>query len=475
MGVQQSRHAAASANGSEQGKRAHPRLCELHRRAETGVFSDSESDCFDASDSDADDTDEDGSVWMALPSALSSTGRTFRKVETSVVDEEEQLQLVKRRARAARKLQRKSQTTEADTEDATGEAISVRDFQKLKVIGVGGMGRVLLVRHRRDGKLYAMKVVAKRSVREKDMAARVLSERDVLGGTSHHALVHLYWAFQTKSHLYFVMEYCPGGELSTHLERATRFSEEVAAFYAAELLLAVQQLHQHGIVHRDLKPENVLLTEDGHLKLVDFGISKFGITQATSGAKTICGSYEYLAPEILRGQEYGTASDWWAFGAVLYELLTGLPPWYSQNPEEMCKHVLQTPLLLPNFISPEAKDLLQKLLNHNPGERLGSLLGGSEIKEHAFFRHVDWEMVTFRETQAPIQPCESQDAVIDGSNFRADFTHMSLGSIDSSTPRVGAAAFSESFKGFNFEAPEQQIEYGYTRDVSLPTGREETP
>ncbi|KAE8886739.1 hypothetical protein PF002_g8303 [Phytophthora fragariae] len=405
MGVQQSRHAAASANGSEQGKRAHPRLCELHRRAETGVFSDSESDCFDASDSDADadDTDEDGSVWMALPSALSSTGRTFRKVETSVVDEEEQLQLVKRRARAARKLQRKSQTTEADTEDATGEAISVRDFQKLKVIGVGGMGRVLLVRHRRDGKLYAMKVVAKRSVREKDMAARVLSERDVLGGTSHHALVHLYWAFQTKSHL------------------------------------------------------------------------KFGITQATSGAKTICGSYEYLAPEILRGQEYGTASDWWAFGAVLYELLTGLPPWYSQNPEEMCKHVLQTPLLLPNFISPEAKDLLQKLLNHNPGERLGSLLGGSEIKEHAFFRHVDWEMVTFRETQAPIQPCESQDAVIDGSNFRADFTHMSLGSIDSSTPRVGAAAFSESFKGFNFETPEQQIEYGYTRDVSLPSGREETP
>lgn len=118
------------------------------------------------------------------------------------------------------------------------------------------------------------------------------------------------------------------------------------------------------------------------------------------------------APEILRGKEYGTASDWWAFGAVLYELLTGLPPWYSQNPEEMCKHVLQTPLLLPNFISLEAKDLLQKLLNQNPGERLGSLLGGSEIKEHAFFRHVDWEMVTFRETQAPIQPCESQDAVV---------------------------------------------------------------
>ncbi|EGZ20713.1 hypothetical protein PHYSODRAFT_345526 [Phytophthora sojae] len=453
MGTQQSRHAAANEAEQTPVKRAHPGLRELHRRAETGVFSDSESDRSDASDSDSaadgDDTDDDGSVWMVLPSALSSTGRTFRKVETSVMDEEEQLKLVKRRAR---KMQSKSQAADADTaeareEEATGEPISPRDFHRIKVIGVGGMGRVLLVRHRRDGRLYAMKVVSKRSVKEKDMATRVLSERDVLGGTSHHALVHLYWAFQTKSHLYFVMEYCPGGELSTHLERAARFSEEVAAFYAAELLLAVQQLHQHGIVHRDIKPENVLLTEDGHLKLVDFGISKFGITQATSGARTICGSYEYLAPEILRGEEYGTAADWWAFGAVLYELLTGLPPWYSQNPEEMCRQ--------------------------NPGKRLGSLLGGPEVKEHAFFRYIDWEMVTFRETQAPIRPCESPDAVIDGSNFPDEFTHMSVGSIDSSTPRLGGG---ESFKGFNFEAPEdQQIEYGFTRDVSLSNSRENTP
>ncbi|KAG6598065.1 AGC protein Kinase [Phytophthora cinnamomi] len=471
MGAQHSRHAAAA---SAKDAPVHPGLRELHRRAETGVFSDSESDRFDASDSDGDgdDTDDDGSVWMALPSALSSTGRTFRKVETSVVDEEEQLKLVKRRARAARKLQRKSPTTAAGEEE-TGEAMSPRDFQRIKVIGVGGMGRVLLVRHRRDDKLYAMKVVSKRSVKEKDMAARVLSERDVLGGTSHHALVHLYWAFQTKSHLYFVMEYCPGGELSTHLERATMFAEEVAAFYAAELLLAVQQLHQHGIVHRDIKPENVLLTEDGHLKLVDFGISKFGITQATSGAQTICGSYEYLAPEILRGEEYGTAADWWAFGAVLYELLTGLPPWYSQNPEEMCERVLNTPLLFPYFMSSEAKDLLRKLLHQNPSERLGSSFGGPEIKEHVFFRHIDWEMVTFRETQAPIRPCESPETVVDGTNFLDEFTHLSIGSIDSSTPRVGG---SESFKGFNFEAPEdQQIEYGYTRDVSLPSGRGDTP
>ncbi|KAG6964628.1 hypothetical protein JG687_00005871 [Phytophthora cactorum] len=258
MGVQQSRSTSDCSDSTQ-------KPLELHRQAETGIFSDSESD---VSDSDS-DTDEETGVWMALPSALSSTGRTFRRIETQVVNNEEQLQLVKRRAR---KLAR----TTADAAESGADPVSPRDFHKIKVIGVGGMGRVLLVRHRRDRKLYAMKVVSKKSVKEKDMAARVLSERD------------------TKDNLYFVMEYCPGGELSTHLERATRFTEEVAAFYAAELLLAVQQLHQHGILHRDLKPENILLTEDGHLKLVDFGISKFGITEATCGATTLCGSYEYL-------------------------------------------------------------------------------------------------------------------------------------------------------------------------------------
>ncbi|KAG3007004.1 hypothetical protein PC119_g14762 [Phytophthora cactorum] len=235
MGVQQSRSTSDCSDSTQ-------KPLELHRQAETGIFSDSESD---VSDSDS-DTDEETGVWMALPSALSSTGRTFRRIETQVVNNEEQLQLVKRRAR---KLAR----TTADAAESGADPVSPRDFHKIKVIGVGGMGRVLLVRHRRDRKLYAMKVVSKKSVKEKDMAARVLSERDVLGGTCHHALVQLYWAFQTKDNLYFVMEYCPGGELSTHLERAT---------------------------------------------------SKFGITEATCGATTLCGSYEYLAPEILKGKEY---------------------------------------------------------------------------------------------------------------------------------------------------------------------------
>uniref|UniRef100_H3GFS3 non-specific serine/threonine protein kinase n=1 Tax=Phytophthora ramorum TaxID=164328 RepID=H3GFS3_PHYRM len=186
MGVQQSRESIDRVDSHDAAQLG---LRELHRRAETGVFSDSESDRDEASDSESDaaDTDEETGVWMSLPSALSSTGRTFRRIETQVVDEEEQLQLVKRRARMA-KRKREQEQVKAETGCSEAAAISARDFQRIKVIGVGGMGKVLLVRHRRDGKRYAMKVVAKNSVREKDMAARILSERDVLGGTSHHAL-----------------------------------------------------------------------------------------------------------------------------------------------------------------------------------------------------------------------------------------------------------------------------------------------
>lgn len=462
MGAEQSRRATESNGYHQYGNRQHPlpgertSIAELQRQAETGVFSDSESDVMsdDASDSQSDD-----GVWMVLPSALNPSGRTFRKVATQGLDEQEQLQLVKRRVRATRL------SMGHGTQETTGEstAVSPKDFQCIKVIGVGGMGRVLLVRCRRDGKLYAMKVVSKRSVREKDMASRVLSERDVLGGTYHHSLVHLHWAFQTNSSLYFVMEYCPGGELSTQLQKVKRFTEQVAIFYASELVIAVQHLHQHGILHRDLKPENLLLTEDGHLKLVDFGISTFGITEATRGAKTMCGSYEYLAPEMLKGEEYGTAADWWAFGAVLYELLTGLPPWYSENPDEMRDWVLHSPLVFPNFVSPEAKDLLSRLLHRNPIERLGSQLGGSEIQDHGFFRGVDWEMVTFGEAEPPIRPCSAPEVIADGSNFRSEGSPTLLKRLDSS----GGGSFSESFRGFNFEAPtDQQIEYSYSRDVN---------
>jgi serine/threonine protein kinase len=208
------------------------------------------------------------------------------------------------------------------------------------------------------------------------------------------------------------MDYCPGGELSGHLQAADRFAEEVAQFYAAELVLALEHLHRHGIIYRDLKPENILLTAQGHLKLVDFGLSKFGITEATSGASTLCGSYEYLAPEVFQNKGYGSAVDWWSFGAVLYEMLTGLPPWYHENHATMRKNILTQPLRFPSHISEEARDLLQRLLTLDPTNRIGSRDDSLEIRAHPFFRHLDWQMVTFREIFPPIQPCQSDDVIV---------------------------------------------------------------
>ncbi|DAZ95168.1 TPA: hypothetical protein N0F65_012422 [Lagenidium giganteum] len=404
---------------------------------------------------------------VMLPSKLDPLGRTIRRITTDVVDQDEQLQLVKRRASAAKAIALRNEhpvntTNEEKESRRTRRPTTPKDFEYLKVIGIGGVGRVVLVRNRQDLRLYAMKVVAKRTVHENNLAEQILSERDVLGGTDHHSLVHLRWAFQSKTSLFLVMDYCPGGEISLHLRMADRFTEEVTLFYAAELALALEHLHRQGIVYRDLKPENLLLTEAGHLKLVDFGISKFGITEATHGAKTICGSYEYLAPEVFQQKGYGTAVDWWSFGAVVYEMLTGLPPWYCYEPDLMRKRIVEQPLELPSYLSEEAKDLLSGLLTIDPLQRLGSRRGSSEIKHHVFFRNIDWQMIMFREIHPPIRPCENLQSIEDASNFDAEFTRLSVGSVDSSS----CSSSYDDFKGFNFEAPNMtHIEYGYRRDV----------
>ncbi|TMW57360.1 hypothetical protein Poli38472_003285 [Pythium oligandrum] len=398
---------------------------------------------------------------MMLPSTLDPLGRKIRRITTEVVDSEEQLLLVKRRATAAKAVALVRDDS-AKSKRAVPDAppMTPQDFEYLKVIGVGGMGRVVLVRNRRDEKLYAMKVVSKRSVRENNWMDKVQSERDVLGGTHHDSLVHLRWAFQTKSSLFLVMDYCPGGELSSHLQNAERFTEEVALFYAAEVVLALEHLHRHGIIYRDLKPENILLTAEGHIKLVDFGLSKFGITEATAGANSICGSYEYVAPEVFSSRGYGIAVDWWSFGAVLYEMLTGLPPWYNENPNTMRKRVLTKPLSFPSHVSPDARDLLRTLLCRDPERRLGSRDGSLEIKRHAFFRSIDWQLITFREVVPPIRPCESEESIVNATNFDEEFTRLSIGSVDS------VSNLCDEFMGFNFEAPVvSHIEYGYGRDI----------
>merc|ERR1740116_291690 len=208
----------------------------------------------------------------------------------------------------------------------------------------------MLVRHQQDGEVYAMKMLRKENVVRRNQVEHTKAERNVLEAVSHPFIVSLHYAFQTPKKLYFVLEYCAGGELFFHLSRAARFTETRAKFYIVELLLAIQYLHGLNIIYRDLKPENVLLSSFGHVKLTDFGLSKEGVEDNFS-AKTMCGTPEYLAPEILNKQGHGKAVDWYSLGALLFEMLTGLPPFYTKDRNKLFDRIRNAELKYPAHMS----------------------------------------------------------------------------------------------------------------------------
>lgn len=233
-------------------------------------------------------------------------------------------------------------------------------FEYLKVVGKGAFGKVLVVRKKDTGRVYAMKVLEKQSIIKRKQVAHTQTERRVLGFTRHSFIVGLHFAFQNKERLFFVLDYCAGGELFFHLSRLGRFQEPMARFYTAELVLALEHLHSKGVVYRDLKPENVLLDSKGHIRLADFGLSKEGVNSAHAGTSSFCGTPEYLAPEILDRQPggYGTAVDWWSLGMLLFEMLTGLPPWYTKDRKKLYAKLRSAPLVFPEYVGGVARDLI---------------------------------------------------------------------------------------------------------------------
>merc|ERR1740116_711123 len=239
----------------------------------------------------------------------------------------------------------------------------------------------MLVNHRDNpDAVYAMKMLRKENVVKRNQVEHTKAERNVLEAVSHPFIVSLHYAFQTPKKLYFVLEYCAGGELFFHLSRAARFTETRAKFYIVELLLAIQYLHGLNIIYRDLKPENVLLSSFGHVKLTDFGLSKEGIEDNHS-AKTMCGTPEYLAPEILDKRGHGKAVDWYSVGALTYEMLTGLPPYYSKDRQQLFDRIRRGELNYPDCITDLGKSFLMAILNRNPDKRLGGgPEGGAEVR-----------------------------------------------------------------------------------------------
>ncbi|KAH0480004.1 MAG: hypothetical protein KVP17_004531 [Porospora cf. gigantea B] len=284
-----------------------------------------------------------------------------------------------------------------------------QDFEILKLIGSGSYGNVFLVHSRLDNCHYAMKVLTKDAIVRKRQIEHTLTERRVLLRTQHPFVVSMYHAFQTPRKLFYVLKYCPGGELFFHLSSMGRFSEHKSRFYAAVVALALGHLHANGIVYRDLKPENIVLDLDGYPNLTDFGLAKDNMGR--SRTNTLCGTPEYLAPEVLKQEGHGYEVDWWALGALIFEMLTGLPPFYSKNREELLKNIKTGQLEFPAYLSANAMSLLRQLLKKNPEKRLGSYCPDKsaspdveQLKQHPWFAGIDWEALMDKRVQAPYVP-----------------------------------------------------------------------
>lgn len=280
-----------------------------------------------------------------------------------------------------------------------------QDFEGIGQLGKGSFGQVFLVKYRGNGKLYAMKILNKdrifgKNYVETNLVKYAYTERNILSTIQHPFIVKLNFAFQTPEKLALVMDYCAGGDLGHQLAKDKKFSEEKAKFYICEILLALEELHSHGIIFRDLKPENVVLDSEGHAHLTDFGLSKEGI-YGNQFTKSFCGSIAYLAPEMLRRKGHDKSVDWYLLGVLLYEMLTGVPPYYSINREQLFYNIQKGKLHMPRFVSEPAKNLILKLLHRDPKKRLGYQRDSEELKEQEFFDDINWLTVIRKEVPGP--------------------------------------------------------------------------
>ncbi|KAH7138936.1 kinase-like domain-containing protein [Dendryphion nanum] len=345
--------------------------------------------------------------------------------------------------------------------------MTAQDFEPLTCLGKGSYGTVLLVRQRGTGRLYAQKQFKKASITvHKKLIEQTKTERVILESISRHPfVVKLFYAFQDHEKLYLILEYAQGGELFHHLASERIFSEDVAAFYMAEMVLALDHLHRTvGVVYRDLKPENCLLDSEGHLLLTDFGLSKVAVDEDTK-CRSFLGTVEYMAPEVIQGAEYGMSVDWWSLGALGFDLLTGAPPFSGNNNAKIQEKILKQKLVLPYYLGPDAKDLLTRLLRKEPKKRLGSNMPKDlqTIKSHRFFRKINWKKLEARELEPPIQPLITDPELAE--NFATDFTDLPL------SPVATKKSFDEymvneqdPFGGFSFVASQSLLESGMFDD-----------
>ncbi|KAF2828381.1 kinase-like protein [Ophiobolus disseminans] len=341
--------------------------------------------------------------------------------------------------------------------------MTAEDFEPLMCLGKGSYGTVLLVRQRGTGRLFAQKQFKKASITvHKKLIEQTKTERNILESVNRHPfIVNLFYAFQDHEKLYLILEYAQGGELFHHLAAERMFSEDVAAFYMAEMVLALDHLHRTvGVIYRDLKPENCLLDSEGHLLLTDFGLSKVSLDE-DNPCKSFLGTVEYMAPEVIQGCEYGAAVDWWSLGALGFDLLTGAPPFSGNNNAKIQEKIVKSKLSLPYYLSADAKDLLTRLMRKEPKKRLGFNMPKDmqTIKKHRFFRKIDWKKLEARELDPPIIPLITDPELAE--NFAQDFTDLPLSPVlTRKFDELLEEAQSNPFGGFSYVASESLLTSG---------------
>jgi serine/threonine protein kinase len=307
----------------------------------------------------------------------------------------------------------------------------------------------MLVRkkHGQDAsRVFAMKVLKKSVVAAKGQTEHTRSERSILCEIRHPYIVRLRYAFQSEEKLYLVTDYFNGGSLFYHLRKSRGFSEVRARFYAAELLLALDHLHHSGIIYRDLKLENILMDHHGHIALTDFGLSKENVTDVfNSQLTTFCGTAEYIAPELLKGQKYGASVDWWSFGILLYEMMGFRTPFYDKNRKVMFHGIINLEPNFPPHFTSASKTLLLKLLQKEPTHRLGRN-GALEIRGSEFFSAIDFWKLSMREIQPPFKP----EVTNEEDTRYVPKTYLSAKPEDSIDHTSNKQKVSQHFQGFTF-------------------------
>lgn len=339
-----------------------------------------------------------------------------------------------------------------DDHEKQNQKVNRNHFQFLKLIGCGAHAKVYLARKIDNEQLYAIKVLDKGELNKKKQSKGTRTERRILEDVDSPFLVKLHYAFQSRTRLFLVLEYCFGGELFFYLKHMRKFMERTAKFYAANIVLGLKALHEHKIVYRDLKPENVLVWQDGYLKITDFGLAKQNVDM-NMGANTLWGTPEYLAPEVLKGRPYGWASDWWSFGSIVYEMLVGIPPFYSTNRDQMFKNIINHETDYPSTLSDDSVDLISKLLEKDPEERLGSSeLDAQDVMNHKWFECIDWEALAKKELTPPYKPDPAEDGI---NYFDEEFTNEDIKvHVNNFSPVASNKSMSDQYSDFDFQKSE---------------------